>query len=97
MLARFAARRPPDVFYVDSLDVPDYLPALQPLNSYIKKAKGFKLTPFYKRLLGGFTVKGQIYGFPKDWSPLGMVGNRAMLRRQASVRRRRRGRSSARR
>ena len=29
MLARFAAKRPPDVFYVDSLDVPDYLPALE--------------------------------------------------------------------
>ena len=49
-------------------------------NKYINRAKGgFKLTPFYKRLLGGFTVKGQIYGFPKDWSPLGMVSNLAML------------------
>ena len=36
MLARFAAKRPPDVFYVDSLDVPDYLPALEPLNDEIK-------------------------------------------------------------
>ena len=48
---------------------------------YIIKTKGSKLTPFYKRLLGGFTVKGQIYGFPKDWSPLGMVANRAMLQK----------------
>src|SRR5215213_1351675 len=81
MLARFAARRPPDVFYVDSLDVPDYLPALEPLNSYIKKTKGFTTKPFYKRLLGGFTVKGKIYGFPKDWSPLGTVANTAMMQK----------------
>jgi len=81
MLARFAARRPPDVFYVDSLDVPDYLPALEPLNKYIRQTKGFTTKPFYGRLLQAFTVNGQIYGFPKDWSPLGMVANTAMLQR----------------
>jgi multiple sugar transport system substrate-binding protein len=80
MLARFAARRPPDVFYVDSLDVPDYLPALEPLNSYIAKTK-FATKPFYPRLLGGFTVKGKIYGFPKDWSPLALVANTSMFQR----------------
>jgi len=79
MLARFAAKRPPDVFYVDSLDIPDYLPALEPLNSYISKTRNFSTEPFYPRLLSGFTVNGKIYGFPKDWSPLGMVGNTAML------------------
>jgi len=80
MLARFAARRPPDVFYVDSLDVPDYAPALQPLNSYIKRTK-FNTKAFFPRLLGGFTVKGQILGFPKDWSPLGLVANTRMFTR----------------
>jgi multiple sugar transport system substrate-binding protein len=79
MLARFAARRPPDVLYVDSLDIPDYLPALEPLNDEIRKTKGFSTKPFYPRMLNAFVVKGQTYGFPKDWSPLGMVANRAML------------------
>ncbi len=78
MLARFAARRPPDVFYVDSLDVPDYLPALQSLNSYIKSSK-FSTKPFFRRLLNGFTVKGQVVGFPKDWSPLGLEANTRMM------------------
>ena len=86
MLARFAARRPPDVFYVDSLDVPDYLPALEPLNAYIKRTKGFTTKPFFKRLLAGFTVNGKIYGFPKDWSPLAMEGNTAMLRKAGVAR-----------
>jgi multiple sugar transport system substrate-binding protein len=67
------------VLYVDSLDVPDYLPALEPLNSYIKKTRKWSTKPFYPRLLNGFTVKGKIYGFPKDWSPLGLIGNSAML------------------
>ena len=81
MLARFAAKRPPDVFYVDSLDVPDYLPALEPLNSYVQKTRNWSTRPFYPRLLSGFTVKGRIYGFPKDWSPLGLVANTQMLQR----------------
>ena len=80
MLSRFAARRPPDVFYVDSLDVPDYLPALEPLNDDIRRTR-FNTRPFYPRLLSGFTVRRQIYGLPKDWSPLGMVVNPAMLQR----------------
>jgi multiple sugar transport system substrate-binding protein len=78
MLAKFSARKPPDVFYVDSLDVPDYLPALEPLNKFIQKTH-FNTKPFFPRLLGGYTIKGQIYGFPKDWSPLGLEGNPAML------------------
>jgi multiple sugar transport system substrate-binding protein len=79
MLARFAARRPPDVLYVDSLDVPDYLPALEPLNGYIQRTRKWSTKPFFPRLLSGFTVKGKIYGFPKDWSPLGLIANSAMM------------------
>jgi multiple sugar transport system substrate-binding protein len=78
MLARFAAKRPPDVFYVDSLDVADYLPALEPLNDEIAKTH-YNTKPFFPRLLNAFKVKGQIYGFPKDWSSLGMIGNTQML------------------
>jgi multiple sugar transport system substrate-binding protein len=81
MLARFAARRAPDVFYVDSLDVPDYLPALEPLNSYISKTRKWSTKPFFPRLLSGFTVNRRIYGFPKDWSPLGLIANTAMMSR----------------
>ena len=85
MLARFAARRPPDVLYVDSLDVPDYLPALEPLNGYIQKTRKWSTKPFFPRLLNGFTVKGKIYGFPKDWSPLGLMGNSAMLSKAGNL------------
>jgi len=80
MLARFASRRPPDVFYVDSLDLDDYRPALEPLNRYIARSK-FSLKPFHARLLSGFRRGSTIYGLPKDWSPLGMVENTEMLQR----------------
>ncbi len=81
MLARFAAKRPPDVFYVDSLDLFDYQPALEPLNGYIQRTRNWSTSPFYARLLNGFSVSGRIYGLPKDWSPLGLIANTQMLQR----------------
>jgi multiple sugar transport system substrate-binding protein len=80
MLAKFAARKPPDVFYVDSNVAPDWMSqgVLEPLDSYIKKTK-YNTKPFYARLLDAFRYKGHIYGFPKDWSPLAMETNNAMM------------------
>lgn len=80
MLAQFAARKPPDVFYVDSNVAPDWIKqgVLQPLNSYIARYK-FNTKPFYPRLLSAFRdSRGRIYGFPKDWSPLAMQINTSM-------------------
>ena len=80
MLAQFAARKPPDVFYVDSNVLPDWAKqgVLEPLDSWIAKYH-FRTTPFYSSLLNGFKFDGKTYGFPKDWSPLGMQTNNAML------------------
>lgn len=81
MLAKFAARTPPDVFYVDSNVAPDWIKQrlLEPLDPYIAKSK-LKVTAFYPSLLNGF--KGpdrKLYGFPKDWSPLAMQTNNRLL------------------
>jgi multiple sugar transport system substrate-binding protein len=80
MLAKFAARKPPDVFYVDSNVFPDWSSqgVLEPLDSLVKKTH-FKTKPFFARLLDAFRYKGHIYGFPKDWSPLAMETNDAMM------------------
>jgi len=80
MLAKFAARRPPDVFYVDSNVAPDWMSqgVLEPLDSLIKK-NHYNVKPFFPRLLSAFKYKGHIYGLPKDWSPLAMETNNAML------------------
>jgi multiple sugar transport system substrate-binding protein len=80
MLAKFSARRPPDVFYVDSNVAPDWMSqgVLAPLDSLIKKTK-YKIKPFFPRLVDAFRYKGHIYGLPKDWSPLAMETNNAMM------------------
>jgi multiple sugar transport system substrate-binding protein len=80
MLAQFAARKPPDIFYVDSNVAPDWIKqgVIEPLDSYISRYK-FRTQPFYPRLLAAFQTGGKTYGFPKDWSPLAMQTNNAML------------------
>jgi multiple sugar transport system substrate-binding protein len=80
MLAQFAARKPPDVFYVDSNVAPDWIKqgVIEDLSPWIQRYK-FRTTPFYPRLLGAFQEGGKTYGFPKDWSPLAMQTNNAML------------------
>jgi multiple sugar transport system substrate-binding protein len=80
MLAKFAARKPPDVLYVDVADIRDWVGqgVIQPLDSYVKSSK-FSTKPYIKNLLNAFKVNGRIYGFPKDWSSLGMEVNTTLL------------------
>jgi multiple sugar transport system substrate-binding protein len=80
MLARFAAHNPPDVFYVDSSVAPEWMRqgVLEPLNAFVAKTK-FDTRAFYPRLLDAFKFRNRIYGFPKDWSPLAMEINTAIL------------------
>src|SRR5919202_530402 len=80
MLAKCAARNPPDVFYVDSNVFPTWVNqgVLEPLDSYVKSTK-FNTRPFYPKLLQAFRYKGKTYGFPKDWSPLAIEYNKAMF------------------
>jgi multiple sugar transport system substrate-binding protein len=80
MLAKFSARKPPDVFYVDVADFADWVRqgVLEPLDKYAAKTH-FSSKPFYKNLLNSFKYKGKIYGYPKDWSSLGMEVNTKLL------------------
>ena len=80
MTSRFAARNPPDVFYVDSSLAPTWSQqgVLEPLNSYIATSK-YDTSKFYPGLLNAFKTGKTIYGFPKDWSPLATEINTGML------------------
>jgi multiple sugar transport system substrate-binding protein len=82
MLAKFSARKPPDVFYLNSEKAPTWISQglIAPLDKYISKTK-FKTKPFYPRLLNAFKAKGHVYGFPKGWSPLGMEINLELLQK----------------
>src|SRR5262249_41872370 len=51
---------------------------IEPLNSYIGKSR-YDTTKFFPSVLQAFTVGDRIYGFPKDWTPLAMEINTAML------------------
>src|SRR5215216_6848052 len=52
MLAKFSARKPPDVFYVDSNVILDWVTQglIEPLDPYVKQS-GFFTKNFYPRLL----------------------------------------------
>ena len=80
MLARFAARKPPDIFYVDSNVFPDWVSqgVLEPISDDMARAH-MSTKPFYPRLLNAFRYKGKLYGLPKDWSPLAMEVNTKAL------------------
>ena len=82
MLASFSARRPPDVFYLNSEVAPTWIQqgVIESLDSRIKK-DGFSTKPYFPRLLNAFKRSGKIYGLPKDWSPLAMQVNTQLLQR----------------
>src|SRR5205085_6387628 len=79
-LAKFAARKPPDVLYVAAEDFADWVRqgVLEPLDPYAKKSH-FSAKPFYSGLLNSFKYKGKTYGYPKDWSSLAMEVNPKLL------------------
>jgi multiple sugar transport system substrate-binding protein len=83
MLAKFSARQPPDVLYVAAEDFADWVRqgVLEPLNKYAAKTK-FSSKPFYGGLLNSFKYRGKIYGYPKDWSSLGMEVNPKLMNGQ---------------
>lgn len=72
---------PPDVFYVDSSLAPDWIARgyMLPLGGLATRS-GFNMGHFFPVLRRAFEGPGgQPYGFPKDWSPLGMYTNDALL------------------
>jgi len=82
MLAKFSARKPPDVFYLDPNFAQDWIKQqlLEPLDGYIAKTS-FDTSKFVPQLVDEFKGQkdGKTYGLPKDWSPLAMFTNTALL------------------
>jgi multiple sugar transport system substrate-binding protein len=82
MLAKFSARKPPDVFYLDPNFTQDWVKQqlLEPLDDYIAKSN-FDTSKFFPQLVDEFKGQkdGKTYGLPKDWSPLAMFANTALL------------------
>ncbi len=72
-----AGGTPPDVFYLDSLKLPDFIKngvlATPPANAISNPSD------FYPSLAAAFTNSGTLYCPPKDFSTLGLVYNKQML------------------
>ncbi len=81
MVAKFSAKQPPDVFYVDSGVAPDWIKqgVLQSLDDW-SSSRGFDTSQFYSGYLNAFKgTDGKTYGYPKDGNTLGMAYNPDML------------------
>ena len=76
-----AANSAPDIYYRDSLAVPDDIAdgVLEPLDSYVAKMN-VDTKDFYPALLKAFTgPDGKLYGLPKDHNTLVMFYNKDMF------------------
>lgn len=85
MLAKFTARQPPDLFYVDSSVAPEWIDQglLMSLDGFAE-ANDFDTDPFYPGFLNAFKgPDGKLYGFPKDGNTLAMAYNTELLQRAA--------------
>jgi multiple sugar transport system substrate-binding protein len=81
MAAKFSAKEPPDLFYVDSSVAPDWIDqgVLEELDTMAAE-RGFDTSQFYEGYLNAFKgPDGKTYGFPKDGNTLAMAYNTDML------------------
>lgn len=80
MAAKFAAKTPPDVFYLDWGVAQDWINqgVLYDLSSSIASSN-FSLAPFNKSYLKPFQSGSGIYGLPKDANPLVLEGNKTLM------------------
>ncbi|HET9519418.1 MAG TPA: extracellular solute-binding protein [Candidatus Limnocylindrales bacterium] len=81
MAAKFSAKEPPDVFYVDSSVAQDWIDqgVLQELDTWAAE-RAFDTSAFFEGYLNAFKgPDGKTYGFPKDGNTLAMAYNTKML------------------
>ncbi len=77
MRSRFAARKPPDVFYLDSHEAPAFIRAgvLEPWDEAAQQPEDFPA-----QFLDAFRARdGRLYGLPKDFSTLALYINTELL------------------
>ena len=81
MLAKFTAKAPPDLFYVDSAVAPEWIDqgVLEPLDDTVQKL-GIDTNAFFPAYLDAFKgPDGELYGLPKDGNTLAMAYNTRMF------------------
>lgn len=81
ILVSIAGGVPPDVFFLMSLNLIDYVlrDVLEPLDSYIANDPEFNLKDYFSIVLEGYQYQGKQYAIPGNFTPYVMFYNKKMF------------------
>ena len=80
LLTSIAAGHPPDVYLLDSPDIPTFVDRGLALDlAPYRDALGFREDSVFPPVLQAFRRGGSLFAFPKDFTPMVLYANRAVL------------------
>ena len=80
LLTSIAAGRPPDVYLMDSPDIPTFVERGLALDlAPYREALGFRSDSVFGPVADAFRRGGSIFALPKDFTPMVLYANRAVL------------------
>ena len=80
LLTSIAAGHPPDVYLLDSPDIPTFVDRGLAVDfAPYQEALGFRADSVFPQVLEGFTREGAIFALPKDFTPMVIYANRGVL------------------
>ena len=80
LLTSIAAGRPPDVYLLDSPDIPTFVDRDLAVDfAPYREALGFRADSVFPQVLAAFTRGSAIFALPKDFTPMVIYANRAVL------------------
>ncbi|MXX54345.1 MAG: sugar ABC transporter substrate-binding protein [Gemmatimonadetes bacterium] len=82
LLTSIAAGHPPDVYLLDSPDIPTFVDRGLALDfAPYREALGFRVDSVFPQVLGAFVRGDAIFALPKDFTPMVLYANRGVLAR----------------
>ena len=80
LLASIAAGRPPDVYLMDSPDIPTFVERGLAVDfAPWQEALGFRADSVFPQVLDAFRRGGSLFALPKDFTPMVLYANRGVL------------------
>ena len=82
LLTSIAAGRPPDVYLLDSPDIPTFVDRGLALDfAPYQEALGFRVDSVFPQVLDAFVRGNAVFALPKDFTPMVLYANRGVLAR----------------
>ena len=82
LLTSIAAGRPPDVYLLDSPDIPTFVDRGLAVDfEPYREALGFRADSVFPQVLDAFRRGGSLFALPKDFTPMVLYANRGVLSR----------------